>query len=332
MARLADVARAAGVSPTTVSRYVNGGLKLPEATRSRIDGAIAALDWRPNAVARQLSTGRTQTIAIVTPEISNPFFTALAAAIERAAAAAGYSVLILATESDPRREAAALAQLRAGRFDGLIFMSAVTPTGAVARMLGENHPLIMLDEDLLPDAPIPRVLVENSVGGALAAGHLLELGHRAVAIIAGPRHMPNSRARVAGCVDRLQDAGITVPPEMIQWGPYSATHGAAALTALLPRRPTAVFAVSDIIATGVLRRAAQMGVSIPDDISLVGFDDMPFADLVAPPLTTIRQPLAEMGARAFAALHDRMRGQQPPPRQMLPVTLVTRGSTAQRCV
>lgn len=329
MATLSDVAREARVSPTTVSRYLNKNIDLPATTRSRIDAAIVRLDYRPNLLAKRLSTGKAEAISLVIPEIANPFFAGLAGAVEVAADRHGYAVYISSTHGSRARELSALERLRDQHVDGLILMIDRPDDGALARVLERHRNVIVLDEDV-PGPDLPRIFVENEKGGYLAARHLIEAGHRRIAFVAGPAGMMSVRERLAGFNRAMIEASLPVLPDWTMRGEYSRHFGAATARHLLnaAERPTAVFAASDYVAIGMLDVFRDAGLDVPRDISIIGFDDMPFVDLVSPALTTIRQPIAEMGRLAFSLLLDLLDGRKAPPLTRLPVALVERQSVA----
>lgn len=329
MATLSDVAIAAGVSPTAVSRYLNNRIELPQRTRARIDAAIAKLDYRPNLLARRLSSGKAEAISIVTPEISNPFFAELAAAVEAAADAHGYAVYMSSTHGDPVREGDAIKRLQDQHVDGLIMMTNRPDDGSLARLLAGIDTVVLLDEDI-PGVTVPKVFVQNEQGAYLGTRHLIEAGHRDIAMVGGPADLMSVRERRMGFERAMAEAGLGVRPDWMKQGDYSRAYGARATAALLagPLRPTAIMACSDYLAIGVLQAVRQAGLSVPADLSLVGFDDMAFAELVDPPLTTIRQPVAEMGRLAFERLLALLNKTEAEAEIRLPVMLVVRRSVA----
>lgn len=327
MATLSDVAEAAGVSPTAVSRYLNNRIELPQPTRDRIDAAIAKLNYRPNLLAKRLSTGKTEAISLVTPEIANPFFAELAAAIEAEAQRHGYAVYMSSTQGDRVREIDAIQRLQDQHVDGLIMMTNQPDDGTLAALLQPHHNVVVLDEDI-PGVSVPRVFVENEQGAYLATRHLIEAGHRDIAIISGPPNLMSVHERLAGFSRAMTEAGLAVRPEWVMLGSYSRAFGQAAAVQLLGEAvmPSAVLACSDYIAIGVLQAMRQAAKVVPHDLSLVGFDDMPFAELVDPALTTVRQPIAEMGRIAFERLLALINKTEAEPLTRLPVSLVVRKS------
>ena len=329
MATLSDVAAEAGVSPTAVSRYLNNRIDLPQATRDRIDAAIAKLDYRPNLLARRLSTGKSEAIALVTPDIANPFFAELAAAVERQAHASGYSVYITSTGGNADAEVNAIRRMAESHVDGLIMTTNRVDDGSLAGLLAGRENVVLLDEDI-DGVSVPRIFVDNAEGTYLAAKHLIAMGHTEIALIGGPHRLMSVNERLAGFTRAMDEAGLPVRPGWVMLGDYTRDYGVAAASVLLDAvdLPTAILACSDYIAIGVMQVVREHGLSIPYDISLVGFDDMAFAALVDPPLTTIRQPVAAMGELAVTHLRALLEGQTPAAETRLPVELVTRQSVA----
>ena len=327
MATLSDVAEEAGVSPTAVSRYLNNRIALPLATRERIDAAIAKLNYRPNLLAKRLSTGRSEAISLITPEISNPFFAELAAAIESEARKQGYAVYMSSTHGDQEQVIAAIQRLQDQHVDGLIMMTNRLDDGTLAAALKLTPNVVLLDEDI-PGVATPRVFVENEHGAYLATRHLLDAGHRDIALVSGPDGLMSVNERKAGFERAMREANLPIRPDWVLLKEYSRDHGAAAARQLLAgaQHPTAVLACSDYIAIGILQATRQLGIDVPRDLSLVGFDDMAFAELVDPPLTTIRQPIADMGRTAFERLLSLINKTEAPPQTRLPVSLVIRKS------
>ena len=329
MPTLSDVATAARVSSTTVSRYLNNSIVLPQSTRDRIDAAIAALDYRPNLLAKRLSTGRAEAIGLVTPEIDNPFFAQLAAAVEAEAEQHGYAVYMTSTHGDRSREIEAVRRMRDRHVDGLVLTTNRPDDGDLARLLADDDKVVLLDEDV-PGIGLSRVFVENEHGAYLATRHLIAAGHRHIALIGGPPGLMSVRERTAGFERAMAEADLPVAAEDVHLRDYTRAFGREAMQAILaaPRRPSAIFASSDYLAIGVLEALQRAGMSVPQDFSLVGFDDMPFAELVNPPLTTIRQPVPEMGRQAFQLLLALLNDQPATPLTRLPVELVVRKSVA----
>jgi LacI family transcriptional regulator len=329
MATIHDVAQSAGVSPTTVSRYLNNRIDLPAPTAARIDAAIARLDYRPNLLAKRLSTGKSEAIGLVTPEIANPFFAELAAAVEDEAEQHGYAVFMSSTRGDVAREIASLKRLNDRHVDGLILMTNRPDNGTLAALIEPGSPVVLIDEDI-PGVDVPRVFVENAQGAYMAARHLIDAGHRRIAMIGGAKGLLTVEERRQGFERAMREHRLTIQPEHLLFGDYSREFGRAATVALLASAepPTAIIAASDYLALGVLQALRDAGLSLPGDMSIVGFDDMPFADLVDPALTTIRQPIATIGRLGFQTLLGLMAGKPVEPLTRLPVQFIERKSVA----
>jgi LacI family transcriptional regulator len=326
MATIRDVAREAGVSPATVSRYLNGNIELPAETAGRIDAVSKRLDYRPNLLAKRLSLGSSETIGLVTPEIANPFFAALAAAAEAEARRAGFSILLSSTGGDLEMEAASIDRLAARHVDGLLVLTNRVDDGRLRDLIDGRTDVVVLDEDV-PGARVTRIFVENEAGSRDATRHLIAAGHRRIAHIGGPEQLLSTEERFAGFARAMAEAGLEVEDGLVRFGPYERAHGRDATRAILANgRPTAVFTGSDYIAIGVLEELAAHGLSVPGDLSLASFDDMPFADLLSPPITTVRQPIEALGRLGIRTLLAQIRGEETPPIQRLPTELVIRRS------
>ncbi len=322
---LKDVAKRADVSVATVSRYLNGFLELPDSTRGRIDRAVADLDYRPNPHARRLSLGRSDTFALIIPDIANPFFSRLAAAMEACAAERGKMVTLHATMNRSDREIAALENASRNLVDGLVFITNHMPPPEVAERINRFARAIVLDEDV-KDACAPRVLCDNEQGGFLAGQVLYQAGHRKVAYIGGREDLFSTSARLEGLRRGMQ--GIAPLRS------YVDDHAAASGRELAQRflkdcdGETALFVGSDELTVGVLEVFRAQGVRVPDDISLVSFDNVRSLHLFAPAITAVEQPVDTMGRRAIEMLLD---GEWDDPdflktRELLPVRLIERQS------
>jgi LacI family transcriptional regulator len=326
-AKLRDVASRAGVASSTISRYLNGSLQLPSPTRNRVQAAIAELNYRPNALARSLQAGRSHILGLILPDLSNPFFTSVADAAAAAAYREGYSILLCATGNDPNREAHYVNLLVAGQLDGLIYLGAHRRNSALETMRRTELPIIIVDEEIEGVAG-GRLFVDNRRGGYLATEHLLHLGHRNVAFIGGEADLLTTVERRRGYEDALLERGLIPHPNSTVLGEYTTEFGARAAQLLLTDvAPTGIFAASDVVAIGVLQVARQLGLTIPEDLSLVGFDDIPMAEMLAPPLTTIWQPAEDLGKTAVLLLVRHLRDRAPLMRDTLGVRLRIRGST-----
>lgn len=327
---LKDVAAAAGVSVATVSRLINGSLELPFATKKRIEDAIRALNYQPNPHARRLSRGRSDAIGLVVPDIANPFFATLVAAVEAEADKLGLAVSLYATLNRPGREVAYLQLIERNHVDGLIFVTNHPNTGQLAALINRTGKVVIADEDV-PDAKAPKLFCDNEHGGYLAGQHLAEHGHQRVLFVGGPETMISSHRRLLGLERAICEAGGSPADISIYHGEYTIEFGREAARRFLAdkRSSTAIFASSDEIAIGVIEVLRAEGVSIPHDVSLIGFDDVGPLHLFAPPLTAIRQPVRSIGERAVALLLETNWQEAPRASEtLLPVEIVVRRSVA----
>ncbi|MEO3999574.1 LacI family DNA-binding transcriptional regulator [Mesorhizobium sp. CAU 1732] len=328
---LKDVAVAAGVSVTTVSRLLNGSLELPAETKRRIETAINDLKYEPNPHARRLSRGRSDTIGLVVPDIANPFFATLVAAVEDEADRKGQALSLYATLNRSGREVAYLRMLERNHVDGLLFITNHPDDGELAELINRTGKVVVVDEDV-PGATVPKLFCDNVQGGYLAGRHLVEHGHRRVLYVGGPREMISTLRRFQG-LEKAMMEGTDGAAELLRYeGEYTVDFGRAAarrfLEAAMPA--TAIFASSDEIAIGLIEVLRAQGVSIPQDVSIVGFDDVGPLHLFAPPLTAVRQPVRALGQRALALLLETNWQQSDSPyrEELLPVEIVVRSSVA----
>jgi LacI family transcriptional regulator len=329
---ITDVAKLAGVSTATVSRWLNGSIRLPPATAERIRVAVGELRYQPHAQARRLSRGKADAIGIIVPDIANPFFALLAGEAEQIAVAGGYDVVIWSSRNRIEREIACFDRLATGYIDGLLLITNHEDDGRLAeRVTASPRRVVIVDEDV-PRTEVPKIFVENERGGYFATRHLIERGHRRIAHIGGPRGVMSAIERARGWRRALDEGGIDVPAAwhiFSEYGVEPARADAAAIFRLSPR-PTAVFAGSDAIALGVMYQARERGVAIPAELSLVGFDGMPINELLGPPLTSIGQPIDGLGRLGAERLLAMIEGTAPTASEemRLPVRLVERGSVA----
>lgn len=330
MANLGDVAKAAGVSVTTVSRYLNRSLDLPEATANRIEGAARDLNYVPNSHARRLSLGRTDTIGLVVPEIETPFFAAFVAAVEEAADQRNLSLALHATLNRADRELLYLDAIRSNDVGGLIFATNHASTGQLAKAINLSGKVVVVDEDV-PAAKVPKLFCDNEQGGYLAGHCLAKAGHRHVLFIGSDDDMISGARRFAGCQRALKEIGEDVLIDRFT-GAYTVDCGRAAAEYFLAGRPrpTAIFATSDEITVGLLEVLREAAILIPREVSIVGFDDIGPLHLFAPSVTAVRQPVRQLGKRALEILLDMDPDSQArlPTEELLPVTLIDRNSVA----
>lgn len=296
-----DVARRAGVSATTVSRVLNANAPVAVETRKRIQDAIEALNYVPHGGARSLITRRTSTIGVLLPDLYGEFFSELIRGIDQAARPIRHHVLVSGSHSDPAELEAMLRALR-GRVDGLIVMAPDVNAYPLLDRFGRALPIVLLDSD--PEGcDLPSITIDNHGGAGAMTNHLLGLGHRRIAHLAGPHHNRDARERERGWREALQGAGVD-PQGLLLPGDFTELggHAAGLRIAELAEPPDAVFAANDAMAFGCLSAFRERGLRVPEDIALAGFDDIPIARYMSPPLTTVRVSIAELGARALSRL------------------------------
>ncbi len=323
---MSDVARLAGVSHQTVSRVINGSVQVREETRERVLDAMRMLDYRPNPVARALVTGRSKTIGVVSFDTTLYGPASTLFAVERAAHDKGYFTSIVSLKSLDRPSVlSAMERLRGQAVDGILVIAPqVTAAHAVAQLPGD---VAVVAVEAGPDDGLSVVAVDQFAGAAAGTRHLLELGHRTVRHIAGPGDWYESRQRIAGWRHALERAGAEPHPPLV--GDWSARAGYELGRRLMAAPDvTAVFVANDQMALGVLRVLHETGRSVPHDVSIVGFDDVPEAAYFTPPLTTVRQDFMEMGRRGLhLLLREIDGGARSTTRETVPAELVVRAST-----
>ena len=329
MATIREVAESAGVSYATVSHVINNTRLVSPETRERVLAAMDALNYRPNALARSLRQGKTNTLGLVLPDSANPFFAEISRSIEDEAFKKGYSVFLCNTELDTQRELFYVDVLSKKQVDGIVFVAAGDQADSLEFLVGRNMPVVMIDREV-PSVEVDAVLTDNQLGGYLATRHLLELGHQRIACISGPSSITPSAERMIGYRKALEEAGLPYDEKLILRGDYHAQSGMEITHSILKMnpRPTAIFALNDLMALGALRAAAEDGCTVPGDLAVVGYDDLEIARFTNPPLTTIAQPKKEIGIKAIELLVDRIsRKDRSPSRLVLPPELIVRRST-----
>jgi len=320
------VAQAAGVSPSTVSRILNGTAAVHEAKRQAVDDAIKRLGFIPNPMARGLAGGRTLSVGVVTQSIDSPFYGVALRGIEDELDHAGYSALFVSGHWNADEEARCVENLRARRVDGIIVLTGRLSDAAL-RGYAKAQPVVVTGRAL--KAPnLFSVNFDNFEGARLATHHLLALGHRDIAFIAGdPRH-PDAVERQRGYRAALEAAGLPFRPLLVVQGMFQEEGGLAAADRLLDSRQafTAILAANDQMAMGACLGLHRRGVSVPQDVSLVGFDDLPISRYVLPPLTTVQHPAYELGKIAGTAMLQLLHGETPSV-QVPPPRVIVREST-----
>jgi DNA-binding LacI/PurR family transcriptional regulator len=325
-AAMADVARLAGVSHQTVSRVINGSSRVAPGTRDRVREAMRLLDYRPNSVARALVTGRSRTVGVIgfNTNLFGPASTLFG--IERSAHEADYLTSVVSMpELDRDSMLLAVERLRRHNVEGVLVLA--TESSAIAALAPVSRELSLVALQAEPIAGIPTMAIDQYSGAVAATRHLLELGHRRIAHIAGPAHSLEAQLRLAGCQDALMEAGHRLPAP--EFGDWSAGSGYA-LGAHVAADPdvTAIFVANDQMALGALRALDEAGRRVPGDVSIVGFDAIPESEFFTPSLTTVRQDFVQIGRRGFELLRRRIEdGESPATHHTIASELVVRASS-----
>jgi LacI family transcriptional regulator len=327
-----QVAEKAGVSTTTVSHVINDTRVVSREVRERVQAAIHELRYIPSAVARSLKNDKTHTLGMLVPNSSNPYFAELIQGIEDAAFALGYSIILCNSYDDPKKQVAYIRVLMEKRIDGLILVSSGFDPELTRLLANEAIPKVLVDREL-PGVSADFVESDHEHAGYLATKYLIDLGHRDIACVSGPEDLLSSSARVTGYRRALEEAGIAPRAEHLLYADFSSKGGFDAFRRLLSlrSRPTAVFAGNDLMAIGGICAASEQGVRVPDELSVIGYDDIALASYCNPPLTTIGQPKREIGALTARILVERIRNAETAlRRELLQPVLVVRKSTATR--
>lgn len=334
-----DVARAANVSISTVSHVLSGKRPTSGQTRRRVEDVIERLGYRPNRVAQSLVWRRPFALGLIIPDITNPYFPAFALGAEDRVRQRGYTLVLGNSEYDPQRETSYLELVRSQQLAGAIYclgdeMSPILPE--LKRAVEEGFAVVLVHS---PMPSVPTVCADNRQGGRLAAQHLLDLGHRQIGIVSALPLDEGMADREAGFLDLLREVGMAVDRTAVptMYGNHQIEGGSQATLDLLAHAPdlTAIFVLNDLMALGALEAARSAGRRVPSDLSILGFDDIPFAALANPPLTTVGQPIRQLGEQAADLLLRVIDDGEPPaidttpqPNVLLPNQLIVRQSTA----
>lgn len=330
---LRDVAEGAGVHPATASRALNPDTRhlVSRGTVERVDRIAASLGYRVNPVARSLKTARSATIGLIVPDLLNPLFPPIVRGVEDVLGAIGYSAWIVNTDNDPTREAAAVEAMHARNVEGFVFATARLEHPLIEQLAAADFPLVLVNRRLAR-TDIPSVTADDVSGVAMAMRHLVELGHEKIAHLAGPQDLSTGVARLRAFRQALEDHGLENAAErIVACKEWTQAAGAEAADRLFDSGAefTAVFAGNDLLALGCYDALARRGLRCPEDISVVGFNDIPFIDRFNPPMTSVRIPQYEIGAEAARLLLEELREPSRHPRSIvLPLELRVRGSTA----
>jgi LacI family transcriptional regulator len=330
MATMKQVAERAGVSTSTVSHVINNTRVVSADVRQRVLAIIAEMRYIPSAVARSLKNDKTHTIGMMIPNNSNPYFAELIQGIEDAAFKVGYNIILCNAYDDPKKQAAYLRVLIEKRIDGLILVASGADDELGRLLRDQAIPIVVVDREVA-GVEADFIEADHEKGGYLATQYLIALGHRDIACVSGPTDLPPSRARVGGYLRALKEAGLKFRLDYLVRSDFTSQGGFLAFQQLLAlkQRPSAVFASNDLMAIGGICAASEAHVRVPDQLSVIGYDDIALASYSTPRLTTMAQPKYEMGQLITNVLIDRiMGGDLPLRRELLQTRLVVRQSTA----
>lgn len=329
-ATIRDVARLAGVSLATVSNVLNQTRPVAADTAARVMRAVEALRYAPHAAARSMRRRGSGLIGLILADITNPFFTALVHAVERAASTAGYSVLLCNSDEDLKREQQHLELLRTQRVDGIILAATGHPSRGRAAALGQLRVPVVLVDRAFNEFGLDAVMLDNRRAALEATRHILGFGHRRIAMLSGPVAMSTGAERLQGYREALLEAGLPYDEALVRDAGFREERAHEAAHELLSssKRPTAVFAANNLIAIGLMRAIADLQLQCPQDVSVVSIDDFAWASAFRPRLTTVAQPVVDMGETAVRMLLARMRGDAPATTQVavMAPTLMARDS------
>ncbi|MBD9539467.1 MULTISPECIES: LacI family DNA-binding transcriptional regulator [Ensifer] len=330
--KIKDIAERAGVSVATVSRALSGSSLVTDETRQRINALARELNYRPNVSARNLRTRRSMSVLLVVRDVGNPFYLEILKGVEATAREAGYAVLMGNTENDPDREVEYFNMLRDGHADGMILMTGKLPPPEPGESADLSHLPVVIALEMIEGSGFPHVQIDNVAAAEAAVDHLIALGHRRIAHIAGPLPEVMALRRRDGYRAAMKAAGLAIPEGYEVRGDYLLESGEACASDLfaLPEPPTAIFAANDEMAYGAIHALRRLGRDVPGDVSVVGFDDLYLSKAFYPPLTTVSQPRADIGRTAMSQLLNVLSDGDvaAEPAIVLPTTLNIRGSTA----
>lgn len=333
-----DIAREAQVSVATVSRVLNDTAPVKASTRDTIMQVIEKYQFQPNALARSLLKKETGTIAMIVPDITNPFFPEVFWGAENVARDKGYTFFLCNTAGQYSRESEYLSILREKRVDGIIFLGGrinlVNCPPELSQEVIElsRHVPIVLVNGNLPKSNLHRIYTDEAAGAMLATQHLLDLGHKNIGFIGGMDDTSTTQVKIKAVRKILKEHGLELRKEWLKPGEFSVNGGRELMNQILDQkeRPTAVLCVNDFTAIGAIKATIEHGLRIPDDISIVGFDDSPLSTAVIPELTTVSQNTNELGELAVETLHNIINGKNPRKQMILKPQLVVRNSTGVR--
>ena len=322
-----DIAREAAVSPATVSRVISGNAKVSPGKRSRVEAAVERLEYRPNPFTRNLFEGTSNTVGVLVPHFENEFYGQIVTGVEAVLRAQGLHMTCALGHYQAAQEQAALDRFLSQWVDGLLLIAPRIEDAALLELAEQGVPTVLVTRSL-PELAAHSVRLDNVQGGYLATKHLLELGHRHIAHITGLPAIHDARERLEGYHLALREGGVTPIPQLVVEEGSDEEAGARALHRLIKLKPfTAIFAANDRLAVGALQALQKVGKKVPEEVSLVGFDDRSVARFMTPALTTVRYPLREIGERAACHLTDLINGRASSELLFVEPQLVVRAST-----
>lgn len=326
-----EVAEEAGVSIATVSRVINGNSSVSKPMELAVQKAMKKLHYHPSSLARSLKTNRTMSVGVLVPLLEHPGYSRMASGVEKALFENGYRGLICNSEEDEQRENAYIKMLLQQRVDGIIINTSARDPKYLKELKRNNVPIVLFDRTI-EGVDCNQVFCDNSRGGYTGVEHLAKLGHRRVGLLAAPTYPEVMKRRLAGARQAMLDYEMDDDPNLVQnldSQLFDMGYKAGARLLQMENPPTAIFSLTDVTAVGLLHAAFELGIRVPDDLSVVGYDDLPIASYMTPTLTTVRQPLLEMGKKAvellFKSIEDPDARSE---RAVLQTNLVVRNSTA----
>ena len=332
MPTIRDVAKLAGVAPITVSRVVNDSGYVSKETRARVEAAIEELGYVPNMLGPSLRFKQTMTLAMVVTDIANPFWTTVTRGVEDIAQANGYSTILCNTDESEEKQEQYLQMLLRRRIDGILLVPASSSPEPIRLIQKQGTPVVVLDRDV-PDVDVDMVRADSEYGAYQLAKHLISFGHQRITILAGPQSVSTAVDRVNGFCRAYTEFGLDPCDTQVIWGNYTQESGYEMAQKALAARPlpTALFAANNFVAIGALRALKEQNFRIPEDISMVAFDDIPLAFTIEPFLTVATQPAREMGKQAVRLLLERIREDagRPSEQVILPTGMIIRTSSGE---
>lgn len=306
-----DVAREAGVSIATVSKVINDTGRISDKTRAKVLQIMERLDYQPSVVASALTGKSTYTIGLLIPDLANPFFAEVARSVEDRGHELGFNLVMCSTDNNPDKEAQYISLLKQKRVDGIIVATGTSNEALLRDLVKQKIPLALIARDM-PALAVDSVLVDDFIGGYLATSHLTSLGHRRIAIIVEDLSLMSSKERLRGYRHALEEERLPYDESLVLVSDFTVEGGKRCTRQLLQMAepPTAVFACNDLLAIGAVQAARELGLKLPDDLSVVGFDNTILATIIDPPLTTVAQPIQDMGRQVMDLLVQEVKGQK----------------------